>query len=164
MIGEFLPLIGEQPINHASGGGYAAIEKNSGNYRFQGSRQVRRLVPPSARFLPFPHIQEIAEPDIPGHAGESLPSHQRGAETGHISLTEVRKLLIQLIGDDKVQNRITEEFESFIMTKSKCGGFIDVRTVNEGLFQQRRPAKRNPQGFLQFSDIRHGEIPLPVIQ
>ena len=67
--------------------------------------------------------------------------------------------LIQLLSDNKTQQRIAQELKTLIRGEVEIRIFIEVGAVNQGLLKQRQVFKGDTQNVLQGSKISQVQTP-----
>src|ERR1039458_4767509 len=101
-----------------------------------------------------------------------LFAHQVRAQLGKLTLPEVREALEQLLANDESKNRISQEFELFIVPDAGSSRgllsllFASLRSVSQSLLEKFHPRKAVVQSLLQSRNVpwlRHEESTVHLV-
>src|SRR3989344_3830812 len=88
--------------------------------------------------------------------GNNNGINQGATECGQIAFGIIRIFSIKKIGNNKFQNRITQEFQTFIVRDPCVWIFINIRTVNKCLLKQIFIFENYFCLFFKIRKINHG--------
>jgi len=102
----------------------------------EGIGERSRAIATTARFLAAPETQGVAERDRPRGTGERRFVDRRRACAREQALVGGRQLFEQLMGDNELEDRITEQLESLVIAALRVGVLVDPCTVRERLVHE----------------------------
>ena len=129
---------GKEPAYKNQGFIEAAIQIQGGNYGFKGIGQQGILLSAAGDLLPLAQKQIIAETEAAGQFDQRLFTHHRSPEFRKLSFRIGGKGLHEQIADAKLQHRIAQKLQPFIVLHGQKRIFVDKRTVDQSIIQERQ--------------------------
>src|SRR5581483_11837657 len=108
-------LVGEKAFDDGLGGGEAAIAVDRADDGLEGGGEDRGLEAAPALLFALAKLQAIVDADFEGLGGQRAAVNDRSALLGQGTFLGGRKTPHQQVGDGKVQDRVAEKLEAFVM-------------------------------------------------
>src|SRR5690606_32168806 len=100
--------------------------------RYQRLHRIgkNRCAPEAAAFhLPFTEVEAFAEFKVPGDGRQGFTFDQLGAQATQVTFARLREALEQCLGNDGVEQRVTEKFQSLVVQGAAAA--VGQRQVEE---------------------------------
>ena len=120
--------------HHLAAGLETGIQVHRADDGLDGVGEDRIAAVAAALHFPRPQLEPVAQLQAARQFGQRGLAHQAGTGPGQRPLVGLGPTLVQRLGDDQVDQGVTEEFQAFVVRRSGAA-------VPEGLLQQFRFAE-----------------------
>src|SRR5580765_7338668 len=141
----------DERAHEFAAGDPATVEMNGGDERLERVGQDRIATEASALQLSRTKVQRVAQVEFARDRRESRLAHEACAQARQLAFVGLRKFLEQKLGDDHIDQRVAEEFESFVVARPGAA-------VGQRAFAQSRVAETVGNAKQSVSRIRGGQI------
>src|SRR5205823_5878198 len=128
----------------------AGVKEDRAEHRLESVRQQRFQAPAAALRDALAEVQVVADVELLRHRGEGVGVHHRGADLRQLALLRVRPDLVQVLGGDQLQHRVTEVLQALVVPRRHLRALVGERAVRQGLEEKRPVTEGDPDLLLQF--------------
>src|SRR5438128_3458490 len=125
------------------------VQEHGAQHRFETVGEQRFEVAAAPLGDAFAEVEVAAEVELLRELGQRVRVDHRGTGLGELAFGGARVVLVQVLGGDQLEDGVTEIFQSLVVTRRYRGTLISERAVRDGLEQEARVAKVNPDLLLE---------------
>ena len=140
-----------QPVDNSLRRLEAAVHIACGNDGFHCVRDDRVALSAAAMVLAVTKQQKIAQMDCLCCLCQIRLTDQICADSGQLSFRFLGKAPVEIIGNDKAKNRVTQKLQPLVVRQSALAVFVGIRAVRQCVFQQLSVLKNISQTLFKIS-------------
>ena len=121
-----LPLVQQDTMDQGAGLFDAAVQIYGSQHRLHGVRQDGRTAAAAAALLSLAQQQIVSQVQSLGHLVQAFLAHQRGTDTGQLSLRQIRVLAVKEIRRHKAQHSVPQKLQPLVAADAHSAVLVGV--------------------------------------